>query len=164
MKKIRTDQKDWQNQVKEAMDNKEKFILITKDKEWDPNSNNPLDISKWIWGSILPIWVAALLKQHNTSLGNYAISANAANLDGGEKAAIAGASGLMLLGAGMILLAFFDPEPTSKLGLMVGGGIAAMLGGAGILLSIILTRKNYKFKKRINPETGEVEFEAEPVK
>lgn len=39
----------------------------------------------------------------------------------------------------MVLLAFVDPEPTSKLGLLIGGGLACVLGG-GFSAIRVLTR------------------------
>ena len=39
------------------------------------------------------------------------------------------AVGMSAAGVMMTILAFIDPEPTSKLGLMVGGGVVCILGG-----------------------------------
>lgn len=162
MREIYTDEQSWQKEVKKAMDAGEPFMLVTEDEEWQPTSNDPLSVSKWMWGSHLPSWVASLLTSRGVGLG--ATAHNSANLDGGEKAAIAGAGGLMLIGAGAILLAFFDPEPTSKLALLVGGGLAATLGGGGtILVTILITRKDYEWEQRVNPKTGEVKWEARPT-
>jgi hypothetical protein len=104
MREIYTDEQGWQEEVKKAMDAGEPFRLVTEDEEWQPNSNNPLSVSKWMWGSHLPSWVASLLTSRGVGLG--AAAHNSANLDDGEKAAIAGAGGLMVFGAGAILLAF----------------------------------------------------------
>jgi len=42
--------------------------------------------------------------------------------------------GMSAAGVGMVILAFVDPEPTSKLGLLIAGGVACVLcGGAGAL-------------------------------
>ena len=88
----------------------------------------------------MPGWVAALLVEKGVGIGATAFSLGVSDtppkgipLDGGEKLAIAGGGTMMLLGVGMILLAFFDPEPTTKLGLLVGGGIATALGGGAVL-------------------------------
>jgi hypothetical protein len=40
----------------------------------------------------------------------------------------------------MVVLAFIDPEPTSKLGLLVGGGAMCVLSG-GLTAVAILTRR-----------------------
>ena len=40
----------------------------------------------------------------------------------------------------MVVLAFLDPEPTSKLGLLVGGGAVCLLTG-GLTAVAILTRR-----------------------
>lgn len=167
MRKIETNHKGWQKKVKKAMDQKTKFQIITADKEWKPNSNNPLDIAKWIWGSMLPSWVCALFAEKGIGLGAFAYDASMkppdSPVDSAEKGAMVGAGGLILIGAGMILLAFFDPEPTSKLTLLVVGGITAMMGGGAILLFIILTRKKYKWSGSLDKKTGKITWTAEPV-
>lgn len=44
--------------------------------------------------------------------------------------AVSVAGGMTVLGATMVVLAFIDPDPTSKLGLMVGSGaLLALTGG-----------------------------------
>jgi hypothetical protein len=53
---------------------------------------------------------------------------------------VAIACGMSFAGAAMIGLAIIDPEPTSKLSLLVGGGIALALTG-GLTSVQILTRK-----------------------
>jgi hypothetical protein len=47
--------------------------------------------------------------------------------------------GMSAAGAVMVVLAFLDPEPTSKLGLLVGGGAVCVLAG-GLSAIRILTR------------------------
>lgn len=118
----------------------------------------------------MPGWVAALLVEKGVGIGATAFSLGVSDtppkgipLDGGEKLAIAGGGTMMLLGVGMILLAFFDPEPTTKLGLLVGGGIATALGGGAVLLTVILTRKKYEFEMSVDKETGEVTCRAKPI-
>jgi len=56
-----------------------------------------------------------------------------------EWSAVSVAVGMSAAGAGMVLLAFLDPEPTSKLGLMVGGGALCVLTG-GMTAVRILTK------------------------
>jgi hypothetical protein len=51
-----------------------------------------------------------------------------------EMAGLGVALGMSATGIGMVVLAFLDPEPTSKLGLLVGGGVMCCLcGGFGAL-------------------------------
>jgi hypothetical protein len=168
--KINTSDTGWQKQVGEAMKKKLHFELITSDREWNPNSDSPRDIAKWIWGTAFPGWVASLLIERGVGIGATATIAGTSTpppggtpLDGGEKLAIAGAGVMMLLGAGMILLAFFDPEPTTKLGLLLGGGIATIIGGGAVLLTVILTRKNYEWEMEVDKETGQVKWKAKPI-
>jgi hypothetical protein len=47
--------------------------------------------------------------------------------------------GMSAAGVVMVVLAFLDPEPTSKLGLLVGGGAVCVLAG-GLTAIRILTR------------------------
>ncbi len=47
--------------------------------------------------------------------------------------------GMSAAGSVMVVLAFIDPEPTSKLGLLIGGGTACVLAG-GLTAIRILTR------------------------
>lgn len=167
---IRTSQDGWQKEVGKAMKERRSFNLLTVDKEWEPNSDSPRDIAKWIWGTALPGWVASLLVEKGVGIGATAFSLGASAtpprgipLDEGEKLAIAGGGTMMLLGAGMILLAFFDPEPTTKLGLLVGGGITAVLGGGAVFLTVILTRKKYEWEMSVDNKTGKVTWKARPI-
>jgi hypothetical protein len=50
------------------------------------------------------------------------------------------AVGLSAAGVLMVVLAFLDPEPTSKLGLLVGGGAVCVLTG-GLTAVGVLTRR-----------------------
>ena len=56
-----------------------------------------------------------------------------------EWSAVTVAVGLSAAGAAMGILAFLDPEPTSKLGLLVGGGAVCVLTG-GLTAVRILTK------------------------
>ena len=56
-----------------------------------------------------------------------------------EWSAVGVAAGLSTAGAAMVVLAFLDPEPTSKLGLLVGGGAICVLTG-GMTAVRILTK------------------------
>jgi len=64
----------------------------------------------------------------------------------------------MALGAGALVLAFMDPEPTSKLGLMVGGGVAMALTGGGIIITLLVTRSRYISIMRFNAVTNQYEW------
>lgn len=66
--------------------------------------------------------------------------ARSARLSPRELAGVAVSLGMSAAGATMVVLAFIDPEPTSKLGLLVGGGLACVLGG-GFSAIRILTRE-----------------------
>lgn len=56
-----------------------------------------------------------------------------------EWSAVGVAVGLSAAGAAMVVLAFLDPEPTSKLGLLVGGGAVCVMTG-GLTAVRILTK------------------------
>src|ERR1017187_3305577 len=51
------------------------------------------------------------------------------------------ALGMSGTGLTMIVLAFLDPEPTSKLGLLVGGGAVCFLGGGFSAIRILTNHK-----------------------
>ena len=73
-----------------------------------------------------------------------------------------GGGALMTIGAGALGLAFLDREPTSKLGLLVAGGITMALTGGGILFSILIMRRRYSAVLRINAETKRFEWVLTP--
>ena len=52
-----------------------------------------------------------------------------AKLSTAEITAVCVAIGMSAAGIGMVLLAFFDPEPTTKLGLLITGGTVLILTG-----------------------------------
>jgi len=56
-----------------------------------------------------------------------------------EWTAVSVAVGMSAAGAAMVLMAILDPEPTSKLGLLVGGGALCVLTG-GMTAVRILTK------------------------
>ena len=45
---IRTSQVGSQKEAGKAMKENRRFNLVTVDKEWDPTSDSPRDIAKWI--------------------------------------------------------------------------------------------------------------------
>ena len=58
-----------------------------------------------------------------------------------EWSAVSVAVGMSAAGAGMVLLAFLDPEPTSKLGLLVGGGAVCVFTGGLTAIRILVSHK-----------------------
>jgi hypothetical protein len=64
----------------------------------------------------------------------------AARLSRREWTAVAIASGMTVLGASMVVLAIVDPDPTSKLGLLIGSGALLALTG-GFQAIHLLTRQ-----------------------
>jgi hypothetical protein len=73
----------------------------------------------------------------NQSLVSMGISAR---LQPVEWVAVGVCLGLSAAGIGFVVLAFLDPEPTSKLGLLLGGGAVCALTG-GLSAVGILTRR-----------------------
>jgi hypothetical protein len=67
--------------------------------------------------------------------------ASRAKLAAREIAGVCVAVGMSAAGIAMILIAFFDPEPTSKLTLLVGGGVACVLGGGFSAIRILTSHK-----------------------
>ncbi len=58
-----------------------------------------------------------------------------------EIAGVCVALGMSGVGVTMVVLAFLDPEPTSKLGLLVGGGAVCVLGGGFSAIRILTNHK-----------------------
>jgi hypothetical protein len=58
-----------------------------------------------------------------------------------EIAGICVALGMSAAGIGMIVLAFVDPEPTSKLGLLVAGGVTSFVCGGWSAIRILTNLK-----------------------
>jgi hypothetical protein len=63
--------------------------------------------------------------------------ARQAKLTPREIAAVCVALGMSAAGIWMIVAAILDPEPTSKLGLLVGGGAVCVLGGGFTAIRIL---------------------------
>jgi hypothetical protein len=63
-----------------------------------------------------------------------------AGLSPSDWVAVGVSVGISAAGIAMVVLAFLDPEPTSKLGLLVGGGAVCVLTG-GLTAVGILTRR-----------------------
>jgi len=64
-----------------------------------------------------------------------------ARLSAAEWAAVGGSLGLSAAGVVFVVLAFLDPEPTSKLGLLVGGGALCALTGGVSAVGILVRRR-----------------------
>ncbi len=69
---------------------------------------------------------------------------------------------LMSIGGGALVLAFLDPEPTSKLGLLVGGGIGMAFTGGIIILAVIVMRSGYTSIMRYDKTSGKYEWHLQP--
>lgn len=64
-----------------------------------------------------------------------------ANLTARDIVGVVVACGMSVVGAGLLVAAFLDPEPLSKMGLAVGGGITMVLGGGYTAVAILIGRK-----------------------
>jgi hypothetical protein len=74
----------------------------------------------------------------NQTLVSMGISAR---LTTAEWAAVGVSVGLGAAGILFVVLAFLDPEPTSKLGLLVGGGALCALTGGASAIGILIRRR-----------------------
>lgn len=80
----------------------------------------------------------------------------------GDGPAIAGGGAMVAVGGTMIILAFIDPEPTSKLAVMVVGGTILVFGGGSYMFTIAVMRRQYSFRLR-STKSGLFEWEANPA-
>ena len=64
-----------------------------------------------------------------------------AGLSPADWSAVAVSIGISAAGLTMVVLAFLDPEPTSKLGLLVGGGAVCVLTGGLTAVGILIRRR-----------------------
>ena len=103
-----------------------------------------------------PSWLAVLAKAYKEQTPTLIIDdanvgidpANHSLFDMGRKAelsvaeitAVCIAVGMSFVGVGMVVLAFLDPEPTSKLALLIGAGAVLALTG-GLSAIHVLTKK-----------------------
>ena len=65
--------------------------------------------------------------------------------------------GVSAAGMVMIVLAFLDPEPTSKLGLLIAGGTVALTSGGFMAVRILTKHKPPKVK--VGPQGFEISWE-----
>ena len=110
--------------IASAMKKKERFKVVTPDRDF-----NPLGYDR----HSAHVWIGA-----------------------------AGGGVLMSIGAGALVLAFLDPEPTSKLTLLVTGGIVMTLSGGTIILTVVVTRGGYTSAMRVNHKTKNYEWVLSP--
>lgn len=82
--------------------------------------------------------------------------ARKAGLSKAEVAAVCVALGMSAVGIVMIVLAIVDPEPTSKLGLLVGGGAVCVLGGGFSAIRILTKHKPPNIK--VTPQGIEISW------
>jgi hypothetical protein len=74
----------------------------------------------------------------------------------------AGGGLLMTIGGGALVLAFLDPEPTSKLALLVAGGVLMALTGGGIIFTILVTRSGYTSAMTFDAKSGKYRWILRP--
>ena len=79
-----------------------------------------------------------------------------ADLSSAEITAVCVAIGMSAAGIGMVLLAFFDPEPTTKLGLLIAGGATLILTGGFSALYVLTKQKPPKVK--VGPNGIEIDW------
>jgi hypothetical protein len=69
-----------------------------------------------------------------------------AELSKGEITAACVGCGMSVAGVGMVILAFIDPEPTTKLGLLIASGAVLALTGGFSAIYILTKKKPPKIK------------------
>ena len=79
-----------------------------------------------------------------------------AELSSAEITAVCVALGMSAAGLGMVLLAFYDPEPTTKLGLLIAGGATLILTGGFSALCVLTKQKPPKVK--VGPDGIEINW------
>lgn len=109
---IRTSDEKWVSKLHDAYSQRVP-VTVVDDAKWgiDPTTQTILEMGRKA-GLTYNEWVAVLV-----SLG------------------ISGA------GVGMVVLAFLDPEPTTKLGLLVGGGVLCVLTGGFAAIRTLTNQK-----------------------
>ncbi|MFM0416980.1 hypothetical protein [Paraburkholderia aromaticivorans] len=109
---IRTSEKGWYSALARAY--KEKTSLLVIDDAnvgFDPKSDSLLDVARKGRLGVREITGACI------------------------------ALGMSVVGVGLVVAAILDPEPTSKLGLLIGGGIALTFTGGLTAVWILTDRK-----------------------
>ena len=108
MKEIRTSQTDWFPQVVRSYQNREPFLFVD-DKGYGINLTESL-LTAGLKGGLSPR----------------------------EWGAVVASFGVGVFGAALIVAAIVDPEPTSKLGLLIGVGALLTFTGAGNGIRILV--------------------------
>jgi len=133
---LRTQLPDWQcGTLRSGMDTKENLTVRTSEPDW-------LKALAVIYKSRQPALII-----DDAGLGfdpaSYTLlqMAKDVGLSHRELAGVCVALGMSATGIVMVVLAFVDPEPTSKLGLLVGGGVICVLGGGFGALRILTNLK-----------------------
>jgi hypothetical protein len=128
MKEIRSSQPDWFSQLIQTYRSREAVRFID-DKEYGINLTDSL-LAAGLRGNLCyNEWIAVLL--------------------------MLGVSGF---GVWMIVAAILDPEPTSKLGLLVGAGAILVFSGSGTAIWILTNLRPPNV--RVSPSGVEISWEA----
>jgi VIT1/CCC1 family predicted Fe2+/Mn2+ transporter len=125
---IRTSQQGWLAQLAKAYRNRDQVLIIDDAKVGiDPSSQTLLDMG---------------LKT---------------KLSSKEWSAVLISGGMTIFGATVIILAILDPDPTSKLGLLVASGAVLALGGGFSAIRILTKHKPPKV--RVSRSGIEIEWD-----
>jgi len=125
---IRTSEPGWLAQLAKAYRNRDQVVIIDDANAGiDPSSQSLLDMGLKT-GLSRKEWTAVLI-----------------------------AGGMTLFGAAVIILAILDPDPTSKLGLLVASGAVLTLGGGFSAIRILTKHKPPKV--RVSRNGIEIEWD-----
>ncbi len=125
---IRTSEQGWLAQLAKAYRNRDQVVLIDDANVGiDPSSQSLLDMGLKT-GLSRKEWAAVLI-----------------------------AGGMTLFGAAVIILAILDPDPTSKLGLLIASGAVLTLGGGFSAIRILTKHKPPKV--RVSRKGIEIEWD-----
>lgn len=114
---IRTSDQGWLAQLAKAYRNQDQVVLVDDANVGiDPGSQTLLDMGLKT-GLSRKEWVAVLI-----------------------------AGGMTVFGAAVIILAIFDPDPTSKLGLLIASGAILTLGGGFSAIRILTKHRPPKVR------------------
>jgi hypothetical protein len=125
---IRTSEQGWLAQLAEAYRNRHQVVIIDDANVGiDPSSQTLLDMGLKT-GLSRKEWIAVLI-----------------------------AGGMTIFGAAVIILAILDPDPTSKLGLLIASGAVLTLGGGFSTIRILTKHKPPKV--RVSSNGIEIEWD-----
>jgi hypothetical protein len=74
----------------------------------------------------------------------------------------AGGGFLMAIGGVALVLAFLDPEPTTKLSALVIGGTVMAFAGGSIFFTILVSRSGYTSVMQFDANAGKYEWLLSP--